>query len=51
MGMWLEAMPVVYWAGHAQLRYPVSAGAVVLCCRSSPGCTHDLSTTGGTYRR
>jgi hypothetical protein len=33
MGVWFEAMPVVYWAGHSQLRYRVSAGAVVLCCR------------------
>ena len=44
MGVWFEAMPVVYWAGHSQLRYRVAAGAVVLCCRFSrvraPGLMH-----------
>jgi ankyrin repeat protein len=44
MAVWFEAMPVVYWAGHSQLRYRVAAGAVVLCCRFSrmraPGCMH-----------
>jgi hypothetical protein len=44
MAVWFEAMPVVYWAGHSQLRYRVAAGAVVLCCRWSrvraPGAMH-----------
>ena len=44
MGVWFEAMPVVYWAGHSQLRYRPAAATVVLCCRFSrvraPGAMH-----------
>ncbi len=35
MGVWFEAMPVVYWAGHSKLRYRPSATGFLLCCRFS----------------
>jgi ankyrin repeat protein len=35
MGVWFEAMPVVYWAGHSQLRYRLAATSFLLCCRCS----------------
>jgi hypothetical protein len=44
MGVWFEAMPVVYWAGHSQLRYRPATTAFLLCCRFSrmraPGRMH-----------
>lgn len=35
MAVWFEAMPVVYWAGHSQLRYRLAATSFLLCCRFS----------------
>ncbi len=35
MGVWFEAMPIVYWAGHSQLRYRPAATTFLLCCRFS----------------
>ncbi len=35
MGVWFEAMPVVYWAGHSKLRYRPAATAFLLCSRFS----------------
>ena len=35
MAVWFEAMPVVYWAGHSQLKYRPAATRFLLCCRFS----------------
>jgi hypothetical protein len=35
MGVWFESMPIVYWAGHSQLRYRVAATSFLMCCRFS----------------
>ncbi len=35
MGVWFESMPIVYWAGHSQLRYRPAAATFLLCCRFS----------------
>jgi ankyrin repeat protein len=35
MSVWFESMPIVYWAGHSQLRYRVAATTFLLCCRFS----------------
>jgi hypothetical protein len=35
MSVWFESMPVVYWAGHSQLRYRAAATSFLLCCRFS----------------
>lgn len=35
MATWFEGMPIVYWAGHSQLRYRPVASTFLLCCRFS----------------